>query len=110
MRIERLPSKEGTVNITGLIISLLGGAAGGNLAGGYLKDKSLGAIGDTFAGILGGGLGGALLQSLGVLAADQAAAGLDIGTVIGHVVTGGAGGGIVMAIIGALRAGTAKKV
>jgi uncharacterized membrane protein YeaQ/YmgE (transglycosylase-associated protein family) len=98
------------VNIIGLVISLLGGAAGGNLAGSAMKDKSLGAIGDTVTGILGGGLGGALLQSLGVLDVEQSAVGLDIGTVIGAAVAGGAGGGIVMAIIGALLAGKAKKV
>ena len=98
------------MNILGLVISLLGGAAGGNLAGSALKDKSLGAIGDTFAGIMGGGLGGALLQSLGVLDVDRWAVGLDIGTVIGSALAGGAGGGIVTAIVGALRAGKAKKV
>ena len=36
--------------IIGLIISLISGAVGGNIAGGVLKEQSLGPIGNTIAG------------------------------------------------------------
>jgi uncharacterized membrane protein YeaQ/YmgE (transglycosylase-associated protein family) len=41
--------------IIGLIISLISGAIGGNIAGGVLKEQSLGAVGNTIAGLVGGG-------------------------------------------------------
>ena len=55
-----------------LIISLLSGAAGGNIVGKVLKNLDLGPIGNSIAGILGGGLGSQILASLG--SADAAAA------------------------------------
>ena len=50
-----------------LIVSLISGAAGGNVAGALLKDKSLGTVGNSLAGILGGGAGAGILQALGML-------------------------------------------
>ena len=50
--------------ILGVIISLVSGAVGGNIAGGVLKEQSLGPIGNSIAGIVGGGLGGQLLSVL----------------------------------------------
>jgi uncharacterized membrane protein YeaQ/YmgE (transglycosylase-associated protein family) len=41
-----------------LFISLISGAIGGNVAGRLLKDKSLGILGNSIAGIVGGGLAG----------------------------------------------------
>jgi len=44
------------------IISLVSGAAGGNIAGALLKNFSLGTLGNSIAGIGGGGgIGGAIL-------------------------------------------------
>ena len=60
--------------IIGWIISLISGAVGGNIAGGVLKEQSLGTLGNSIAGIVGGGIGGQLLSALGVL--GGAAAGL----------------------------------
>ena len=37
-----------------LIIQLISGAAGGNLAGSLMKNLSLGTLGNSIAGILGG--------------------------------------------------------
>ena len=45
----------------GLIISLLSGAAGGNIAGSLMKNNSLGTLWNSVVGILGGGLGSTLL-------------------------------------------------
>jgi len=50
-----------------LIISLLSGAVGGNVAGGALKNYNLGTIWNSVVGILGGGVGGQILSALGLL-------------------------------------------
>ena len=47
-----------------LIISLLSGALGGNVAGALLKKFSLGTLWNSVVGILGGGLGAQLLGML----------------------------------------------
>jgi uncharacterized membrane protein YeaQ/YmgE (transglycosylase-associated protein family) len=95
------------MNIVSLIIQLVSGAAGGNLAGSLLKHLNLGPVGNSIAGILGGGLGG---QILGMLTggAAPAAGGLDIASIIGSVASGGIGGGVLMAIIGAIRKAMSK--
>ena len=83
-----------------LIIQLLSGAAGGNIAGALLKNLSLGTLGNSLAGIVGGGLGSQLLPMLagpGVL-----------DSIVAQVAGGGVGGGILMAIIGLLRSMLAK--
>jgi len=53
------------MDIISLIINLISGAVGGNIAGSVLKDQSLGTMGNSIAGILGGGIGAAILQALG---------------------------------------------
>ena len=90
-----------------LIIQLLSGAVGGNLAGRLLKKYDLGTLGNSIAGIVGGGLGG---QLLGMLTGGGAAAagGLDLGSIIASVCGGGIGGGIVMWIVGLVRTAMTK--
>lgn len=51
--------------IVALILNLLIGAAGGNLAGMALKAKSLGLLWNSVVGILGGGIGFFVLGMLG---------------------------------------------
>ena len=89
-----------------LIISLLSGAAGGNIVGKILKNLDLGPVGNSIAGILGGGLGSQILALLG--SADAAAGGLDIGSIISSVASGGVGGGVLMAIVGIIKSAMAK--
>ena len=43
------------MTFTQLIIELIIGAIGGNAAGAVMKDKSLGTLGNTIAGVVGGG-------------------------------------------------------
>jgi len=93
------------MNIVNLIISLLSGAVGGNAAGAVMKDKSLGTLGNSLAGILGGGLGGAILQLLG-MAKDS---GIDLQSILSNIASGGVGGGILMAIIAAIKGAAVKK-
>jgi hypothetical protein len=88
-----------------LIIQLISGAAGGNVAGSLMKNLSLGTVGNSLAGILGGGIGG---QLLGMLGMATGAGEMDIGGIIGSIASGGVGGGAVMAIIGLIKKAMAK--
>src|SRR5262245_14816568 len=45
---------------TNLLIQVIAGAIGGNVAGGASKELSLGTAGNTIAGAIGGGVGGQL--------------------------------------------------
>ena len=56
-----------------LIIQLVSGAVGGNIAGSFMKDSLLGTVGNSLAGILGGGIGGQLLGLLGLAQASGVA-------------------------------------
>jgi hypothetical protein len=89
--------------IISLIISLLSGAAGGNIIGSILKQFNLGPLGNSIAGIIGGGLGGQLLGALTGGGVAAATSGLDIGSIISQVIGGGAGGGVLMVIVGLIR-------
>jgi hypothetical protein len=74
-------------------------------AGAALKEQSLGTLGNSIVGILGGGIGGAILQaSLGVSAGGE---GLDLGSLLGNIAGGGMGGGVLMVIIGLIKSAMA---
>jgi hypothetical protein len=94
---------EDIMDATSLIIQLASGAAGGNIVGALLKKLSLGAIGNSIVGVLGGGLGGQILGMLGASGTGQAASGLDISSILSNVAGGGVGGGVLVAIIGVIR-------
>lgn len=81
-----------------LIISLLTGAVGGNVAGALLKKFSMGTLWNSVVGILGGGLGAQLLGMLG----------LDLGGIVGSLAGGTVGGGALMAIIGVIKSAMSK--
>jgi uncharacterized membrane protein YeaQ/YmgE (transglycosylase-associated protein family) len=53
-------------NLLPLIIQLISGTVGGNVAGSFMKESSLGKVGTSIAGIVGGGIGGPLLGMLGM--------------------------------------------
>ena len=88
-----------------LIIQLISGAVGGNVAGAMMKILSLGTLGNSIAGILGGGLGGQLLGMLGIITSTG---GMDIGSIVGSIASGGVGGGVLMAIIGVIKKALGK--
>lgn len=90
------------MDIVSLIISLVSGAVGGNVAGAAMKDKSLGTAGNSIAGILGGGIGGFLLKMLGLVPA-AAASGVDLTQIISNIAGGGAGGAVLLAIISLIK-------
>jgi uncharacterized membrane protein YeaQ/YmgE (transglycosylase-associated protein family) len=95
------------MDIVGLIIQLVSGAVGGNIAGGLLKKYSLGTTWNSVLGIVGGGLGGQLLGMLGI-GGSAAAGGLDLGSIVSSVAGGAVGGGVLMAIVGVIRQQMAK--
>lgn len=89
-----------------LIIQLITGAAGGNIAGKLLSNLSLGTVGNTIAGLLGGGIGGQVLGMLGLgggEAVAEAASGLDLSSILGSVAGGGVGGGVLLAVVGLIK-------
>lgn len=87
------------------IVGLLAGAVGGNAAGAAVSRINQGPIINSIAGIVGGGLGAQVLSMLGAggMAADAASGGVDIGALVAQVVSGGAGGGVVLAIVSVVR-------
>jgi uncharacterized membrane protein YeaQ/YmgE (transglycosylase-associated protein family) len=95
------------MNIISLIIEAVSGAVGGNIAGAAMKENSLGTAGNSIAGIVGGGLGGMLLQS--VMGTAAAGGSLDLTSILSNVAGGGVGGAILMAVIGLIKNAMAKK-
>ena len=94
------------MDIVGLLISVISGAVGGNIAGAAMQDKSLGTLGNSIAGVLGGGLGGALLKALGML--GQSGGGLDLASIIGSVASGGVGGAVLLIIVSLIKGTMAR--
>jgi uncharacterized membrane protein YeaQ/YmgE (transglycosylase-associated protein family) len=72
-----------------VIVNLIIGAVGGNAAGAALKAKSLGFLGNTLAGVVGGGVGGQFLT--GVLGTVGATG------MTGDVASAGVGGALALA-------------
>jgi len=82
-----------------LIISLISGGVGGNIAGALLKNFSLGPLGNTIVGLIGGGLGGQLLNATGMLQSTG---------MVGDIAGSAVGGGVLMSIIGLVKTAMAK--
>jgi hypothetical protein len=95
--------------IVNLIIQLIAGAVGGNAAGSALKDYSLGGLGNTVAGAVGGVGLGQVLQALLPMLAGAAGGEFDVGAVIGQLVGGGAGGAILTVVVGLVKKMMASK-
>ena len=93
-----------------IIIQLVVGAIGGNAAGKAMPDKSLGTLGNTIAGVIGGVGGGKILDMIlggGAMATDAAAgvaaSGLDIGAIIQDVAGGGIGGAVLTIVVALVK-------
>lgn len=96
-----------------LLISVISGIAGGNIAGSAMKDSNnLGGLGNSIAGFFGGGIGGYILQALGLLGASGVAAAtgsapdaahFDIGHLIGNIAGSGVGGAILTMIVSYIK-------
>jgi len=73
------------------LINLVSGIAGGNLVAAFLKKISLGVMGNTLAGLVGGGVAGQLLESAGG------------GGAVAESIAGVIGGAVFTAIVGVIR-------
>lgn len=90
------------MDIVTLVVQLVSGALGGNIAGALFRNLSLGTIGNSLAGIIGGGLGGQLLgQYFNLPAVDTAS--LDPTAILGQIGSGGVGGIVVLLVVGLLK-------
>lgn len=96
------------MDIPSLVIELVSGAVGGNVAGVALKEKSLGLIGNSLAGVVGGGIGGTILHAAMGAAATGGGA-TDMNSILSNVAGGGVGGAILMTVIGMVKDAMAKK-
>jgi uncharacterized membrane protein YeaQ/YmgE (transglycosylase-associated protein family) len=85
-----------------IIISLISGLVGGNAAGAILKKFNLGPVWNSILGLLGGGLGGQLLNLISGTKADG-------GSIIANILSSAAGGGVLMSIVGLIKGQTANK-
>ena len=82
-----------------LLVSLISGGVGGNIAGALLKNFSLGPIGNTIVGLIGGGADGQLLSAMGVLQSSG---------MVGDIAGSGVGGAVLMIIVGLIKNAIAK--
>lgn len=84
-----------------LVIQLIAGVVGGNVAGSLVRTVDLGTVGNSIAGLVGGSLGGQILaNSIGPAGAG---ASVDVGTMVTDIAGGGIGGGAVMILIGIVQ-------
>jgi uncharacterized membrane protein YeaQ/YmgE (transglycosylase-associated protein family) len=92
------------MDMTSIITQLIVGAIGGNGAGAVMKDKSLGTLGNTIAGVVGGGLGGQILSAvLGAGATVGAADAATGGGLVQNIAGGGIGGAVLMIIVSVIK-------
>lgn len=96
-----------------LIISLVSGAVGGNIAGAATSEKNLGAIANTIIGLIGGGAGEYILKALGVIAsagATAAAGGeFDLTSLLANIGVSGVSGGVLTAIVTLIKSAMQNK-
>ena len=85
-----------------LFIQIIAGVIGGHAAGAVIKDCTVGAIGNTIVGAIGGVIGSLLLQAA-VPALAGSPGSVDIGALVGQVIGGGVGGFLLTVIAGGLK-------
>jgi uncharacterized membrane protein YeaQ/YmgE (transglycosylase-associated protein family) len=93
------------MDIIGLLTNLIGGGIGGGVSGAALKEKSLGAIGNIIAGMVGGTLGSYILQGVGLLE-TLGVADMSVGSFANLAAEGGLSaisGAIVTAVAGVVK-------
>lgn len=100
-----------------LLISLVSGIVGGNVAGAAMSDdKNLGVFGNTLSGIFGGVAGNYIMQFLGLISAagilgpegTTAAPSFDLTNILANVGASGVSGAILTAIVGWIKSSMQK--
>jgi hypothetical protein len=98
--------------IVPILVQLIAGGAGGNVIGQIIKSLNLGPVGNSIAWLATKIPGlDSLVGMTGTAAANgttAAAGGLNGGALAGQAVTGLVGGGVLTAIIGAIKSSMAK--
>jgi hypothetical protein len=89
-----------------LIIQLVSGAVSANVLANAVKSLNLGPVGNTIAGLFGGGIGGQLITALGASAGG--ASGLNVGAILASIGGGAVGGGALTAMVSYLKLMFAK--
>lgn len=96
------------MDIINLLVTLVSGAVGGNIAGAAMPEKSLGTVGNSIAGFVGGGIGHYLLQTFGVIAATHMGSGFDAGALLANIGVSGVSGALLTAIVAWVKSACAK--
>jgi len=98
------------MDVVNLIINLVAGAVGGNVGGAAVsKENSLGTLGNTIAGLVGGPTGAWIATALGLLAQTGAlgvegtAQEINWGHLIGQIASSGVGGAVLSALAGFIK-------
>ncbi len=92
------------MDIANLLITLVSGAAGGNLAGAAMKDKGLGTLGNTIAGLVGGTAGHYIAQAFDLYSkVGTTGAELDLGNILTTVGTSGVSGAVLLVIVSYIK-------
>lgn len=94
----------------GLIIQLVSGAVVGNIAGGSMKNASLGTALNSVVGAIGGGSNGQFISMLVMYGTSATGYGMDIAGIISQISGGGACGSDMLAVIGIIKGAIAKQL
>lgn len=96
--------KDGEGLMAQIFITLLAGALGGNAAGKASSTFDIGLLGNTLAGLVGGGVLSQIVIAVSpAVSAAVSGGALDAGTILAHAIGGGAAGALLTAIIGAIK-------
>lgn len=74
------------MDMTGLLVNLIAGAVGGNLAGMLAKNKSLGPLLNTILGLVGGGLGTLVANNTSLTQSAGTAGSAGLSAVLGALI------------------------
>ncbi len=102
------------MDILNLLVTLIGGAVGGNVAGPATQDKDLGVLGNTISGIVGGTAGAYIMQILGILGATAGATStpglesIDWSSILATLGVSGGSGAVVTAIVAYIKSAMQK--
>ena len=93
------------MNMLPIILQIISGAAGGNLAGALFTNLNLGTIGNSLGGIVGGALGGRIFHNLWASAAGTS----DMQILMTSLIGGTVGGAVLTIIAGLVRSAFSRR-
>lgn len=88
-----------------LVIQIMAGAVGGNAAAALLRSFNLGPVANSIVGMIGGALGGQILNEIltGGAGVGSPSGALELGSLLTQIVGGVVGGGVLTAIAALIR-------